>query len=83
MNTVTEIKAISIPQAALTTCPDKRYGLVSIAGCCRSCSYFMGLFDVMEQDADFAVKYRVRCGVPQAREIIVVDMGDSTCLQPQ
>lgn len=76
MTTVTEIKDIAIPPSALTTCPDKRYGLVSISGCCQSCSYFLGLFDVMEQDDQFAVKYRVRCGVPQAREIVVVDLGE-------
>jgi hypothetical protein len=75
MNIKTEIQEVNIPANALTTCPDKRYALVSIEGCCTKCHFFRGLYDVMEQDAVFAVKYRVQCGVPQAREIIVVDMG--------
>jgi hypothetical protein len=71
------IQDITIPTSAITTCPNKSYALVGIAGICQQCPYFQGLFDVMEQDAPFAKKYRVRCGVPQVREIINVEMGVS------
>jgi len=71
----TQIQDIDIPANALTTCPDRRYGLVGIAGCCTACGYFRGLYDVTAQDAHFSVKYRVQCGVPQAREIVMAELG--------
>lgn len=71
----TEIKDVEIPANALTTCPDRSYALVGIAGRCLPCPHFRGLYDVMAQDAPFAQKYRVQCGVPQAREITVADLG--------
>lgn len=73
-----EIQDITVPASAITTCPDKSYALVGIAGVCQTCPHFQGLFDVMEQDAPFAKKYRVKCGVPQVREIINVEMGAAT-----
>ena len=71
----TEIKDLIIPPNALVTCPNSRYGLVSIAGCCLPCPHYSGLFDVLPTEAPFAVKYRVNCGMPQVREIVVADMG--------
>lgn len=72
---IDEIQDITIPPSAVTTCPDKSYSLVGIAGVCQGCKYFLGLFDVMEEAAPFAKKYRVKCGVPQVREIINIEMG--------
>lgn len=71
----TEIKEVEIPANALTTCPDRRYALVRIMGCCVPCARFCGLIDVIGQDAPFGAKYRVQCGVPQVREIVMVEMG--------
>ncbi len=75
MDTPTEIQEIDIPPNALTTCPDRSYRLVSIASVCQRCPQSLGLFDVMAADAPFAEKYRVRCGVPQAREVVMAEMG--------
>lgn len=71
----TEVQEIAVPANALTTCPIRRYGQVSIKGCCVACPHFRGLFDVMAQDAPFAEKYRVQCGVPQARDILMFEEG--------
>lgn len=77
MSDSTEIRDINIPANALTTCPDpdRRYALVGIERVCSTCPNFLGLFDVMEQEAAFPVKYRVKCGVPQAREITMAHLG--------
>lgn len=66
---------IEIPLGALTTCPDKGYRMVSILKCCVPCPLNRGLALVTEEDRPFDVKYRVMCGVPQVREITLVDLG--------
>lgn len=66
---------IDIPVSALTTCPDKNYNLVSILNRCFPCPYSRGLVIVMKEDKPFDQKYRVHCGVPQVREIIIADLG--------
>jgi hypothetical protein len=77
---MSKIMDIQVPPNALTTCPDRRYALVSIQGCCVPCPHFVGLIDVVGevQVAPFAARYRVQCGIPQVREIIQAEMGDVT-----
>lgn len=70
-----QTKDITIPPGALTTCPARRYALVSISGVCQGCTYSLGLWEVTEAEAPFADKYRVKCGVPQVREITMFQMG--------
>jgi len=76
MNAQTEIIDIDVPPNALTNCPIRQYGLVSIKNICLGCAHFRGLFDVLPGPASFENKYRVQCGVPQAREITLVNMGN-------
>lgn len=68
-------RQIDIAANALTTCPDRSYGLVSIAARCMACPHSHGLAEVIAGDAAFENKYRVLCGVPQVREIVVADFG--------
>lgn len=68
---------IEIPLGALTTCPDKSYKLVGILKCCVPCPLNRGLAMVTQECLPFDQKYRVRCGVPQVREIVMIDLGDA------
>jgi len=70
------IENIEIPDTALTTCPARRFGLVGIKGACLKCNLFLGLSDVADgKDEPFQQRYRVKCGMPQAREITMFDNG--------
>jgi len=80
--TKTETRDIHVPDNALTNCPIRQYGLVGIARVCLVCTQFRGLYDVLPGPAPFAAKYRVQCGVPQAREIVMVEMGSSALPEP-
>lgn len=71
---ITETREIDIPAGALTTCPDRRYALVSIAAVCGGCPYSQGLWQVTRGDVPFVDRYRVKCGVPQVREITIATL---------
>jgi hypothetical protein len=70
-----ETRQMEIPAEALTTCPIRGFKLISIANRCIGCKYHQGFIDTTPDDAAFNLKYRVSCGVPQARDIFMVDTG--------
>jgi hypothetical protein len=71
-----ETRQMEIPAEALTTCPIRGFKLISIANRCIGCKYHQGFIETTPDDVDFNLKYRVSCGVPQARDIFMVDTGE-------
>jgi len=67
---MTETRDIDIPENALTTCPDRGYQMVSLLNVCIVCPHSLGLAQVRGENGTFSEKFRVRCAIPQMREIV-------------